>query len=367
IVDACNSGMSYVKDLANGEKQFLEKSVQAAQFKNCYFMFSSRGDQQSFQDDRISDFTGAIIDAVVDRAGHSVRYGDIIASVADAFSANPSQTPHFVTQGAFTDVFGAVPPNIAEILGGQPVPKLTTVSPSATIIPAAPRFTLVERIRKDAKRYASESEVRALIEQIPSILKAHSFGSEFLELFDIEIDSQVYPGTMPEQEVIGGWLDKNSNLGVFARVERRTHTYEDEEFTFGLRVGNLPGKKVTRTVEKISGFEPTVETPNRYSTVVAKAKLENLAWWQAGLTYLVSKTQIHVFHYVANLIAQNWERRHLSQTSWKVRSTPTTDLGAFKRLIDDIVGSLETTAMLAIEKTFPPDGEEGKPEQAAAK
>ena len=105
IVDACQSGTRYVKDPDSFQK-YLHKSEK--QFNKCYFYYSSQNDQYSYQNKEISDFTLSFLSAFADRDGQEIRYKDILDSLADSFSSNSSQTPFFVMQGSYTEVFGFI-------------------------------------------------------------------------------------------------------------------------------------------------------------------------------------------------------------------------------------------------------------------
>lgn len=57
IIDACSSGLQYIKDGSNIERDFPKG---AGELKNCYFFFSSQDGQSSFADKDLSHFTRAL-------------------------------------------------------------------------------------------------------------------------------------------------------------------------------------------------------------------------------------------------------------------------------------------------------------------
>ncbi|MFL9898058.1 caspase family protein [Paraburkholderia fungorum] len=104
VVDACYSGMPYIKDGSNFNDYM--KSATKGAFEKCYFLCSSQSDQQSWASAQISDFTKTFVAAIAESPAESIRYKDVIDFIADAFQAVPSQRPLFVVQSDFTEVMG---------------------------------------------------------------------------------------------------------------------------------------------------------------------------------------------------------------------------------------------------------------------
>ena|ERR1700722_12975279 len=76
IVDACHSGVAYIKN-ADDFNAYLLKTA-APQFKKVYFMFSSQSEQFSYQDSQLSYFTRTMIESIAHHGVSSVRYKDMI-------------------------------------------------------------------------------------------------------------------------------------------------------------------------------------------------------------------------------------------------------------------------------------------------
>jgi hypothetical protein len=163
VVDACHSGISYIK----GEKEIndhLEKSKNG--FKNCYFMFSSNQDQASYQDDELSYFTRSFLKSLAKKDGQKIRYKDIIDFISDEFDRDTGQTPIFITQGAFTEIFcfsnSEIKKNIAPILtefvGEDPENKS---EPVATEMKSLEYFVL-----EGTRQYCDAVEVENLLNDI---------------------------------------------------------------------------------------------------------------------------------------------------------------------------------------------------------
>ncbi len=71
VVDACNSGTSYIKN-ETAISDYLEKSKN--KFNNCYFMFSSSQTQYSYQDNELSHFTRSFLASLFKKNDEKIRY-----------------------------------------------------------------------------------------------------------------------------------------------------------------------------------------------------------------------------------------------------------------------------------------------------
>jgi hypothetical protein len=104
VIDACQSGSPYIKDVSAG----FEKALRTSQLKSFICMASSRQDQSSYATAEASAFTTKLIDSALYKQEGTVLYRDIQAALADAFVGNPEQTPFFVSQGTGLEAFATV-------------------------------------------------------------------------------------------------------------------------------------------------------------------------------------------------------------------------------------------------------------------
>jgi hypothetical protein len=95
IIDACQSGMPYIKGKPHAFKQALGRSV----LPSFISMASSQCDQPSYVNREGSDFTLRWIEAVLNQRPGPIYYSNIGAYLAKAFEGNTEQTPFFVSQG----------------------------------------------------------------------------------------------------------------------------------------------------------------------------------------------------------------------------------------------------------------------------
>ena len=90
IIDACHSGVTYIKD-NDAFSKHLDESKQC--FNNCYFMFSSMSNQTFYQSNIISHFTKSFTDSVAKYGSTEIRYKHIVDYISDDFDKNAFQKP----------------------------------------------------------------------------------------------------------------------------------------------------------------------------------------------------------------------------------------------------------------------------------
>lgn len=95
IIDACQSGMPYIK----GEKDSFKQALAHSVLPSFISMASSQCDQPSYVNQEGSDFTLQWIQAVLCQPSGPIYYSHIGSWLACAFEDNTAQTPFFVSQG----------------------------------------------------------------------------------------------------------------------------------------------------------------------------------------------------------------------------------------------------------------------------
>ena len=108
VIDSCQSGISYIKDIDEGI--LFEKAMNETkkEFKKCFFMFSSLRNQYSYvmEDNKRSFFTNSFIEALIYyKDQENVKYSEISNYMADYFRDKEKQTPFFITQTDMLDEF----------------------------------------------------------------------------------------------------------------------------------------------------------------------------------------------------------------------------------------------------------------------
>ena len=308
VVDACNSGVMYVKEEGGFEK-YLEKSK--GEFNKCYFMFSSNLDQFSYQDKNfLSDFTKSFLKALEEHETDEIRYKDLIDYISDDFENNSDQTPFFVVQAEFTEQFCSISSKIREIIGLVDKPVKTEENLESEI----ESKNLVQTIQKDAEKYFTEEDVLNTLEEMKDKIVEYNYSKEFLDLYDIKYSFERHSISIPRLDLIGKWIDRY-NEEFFADVLTEEEEYEvkvPEYKTWGAYVNDMKYGTETRYKRRITGFRLNVDCPYKFIRIEARPKFPNIPWSICTITFILSKTEIVIFHFYANCEERNWKHRDIS-------------------------------------------------------
>ena len=303
IVDACRSGLSYVKENKIIE-QYLEKSK--GHFKNCYFMFSSKLDQSSYQDESLSFFTRSFVKSLLNYSSQVIRYKDIIDFISDEFEGMEGQTPFFVVQADFTERFCLINKNIRELASNVSLKINTIESTSDTRV--LDNKQLVKIVADDAKNYLKKEEIIELLIKVKEAIKNHKYCPDLLDLYKIESDFDDFYSPTPNLNIIGEWLVQNPNK-YFAKVIRNYF----HSVGGALRVGfinenNLP----------IKGFDITASLPYKRIQIISVPKYPNISKCNCTIVFLLSKSTIHFFYFFSTYLETDWNEMTLNKDIlWK--------------------------------------------------
>ena len=199
VVDACYSGMPYLKDI-NPIKNTLDKTVK--QINNCYFMYSSQFNQTS-QQSEISFFTSSFLNCILNSDNGNLRYKEIIDYISDDFKNNEYQTPYFVAQGDYTEIFG----NITDDLKNKIISVYNSFSNNKPKETQENETSLIDLIQKDAEKYCTEDEMEKNILGIQKLLENYKIcDSDINEIFNYKCEfSSNYPNEI-DIIPIGNWI-----------------------------------------------------------------------------------------------------------------------------------------------------------------
>lgn len=178
IIDACQSGKSYIKE-ANVINKYFKKTQIG--FDKCYFLNSSLNDQYSYQSDLISDFTQSFINAVKEHKTSEIRYKDIIDYISDEFERNSSQTPFFVIQADYTEIFCQIDKSLRAYLDSL-IFKQKSVSEMQS-----EGSSLLEKIKEQAKNFSSKDEALQLVNDLQAEVQKFECNEQLKEIFDLNI------------------------------------------------------------------------------------------------------------------------------------------------------------------------------------
>lgn len=312
VIDACQSGVSYIK----GEDKRLETYYKATTsgFKKCYFFHSSMTNQYSYQNKDLSDFTKSFIESVFRCEKQEIRYKDIIDYISDYFEDVTQQTPFFVTQAAFTEHFitcsALVKSSISRFLPLFEKEQSPSKEPSTK-----EEESLLEKVRKDAEQYATEEEVKQLLNSIKEKIQSKDLSTELSDLYDVSFYTAGL-AELPNGIKIGNWLSENTN-DFFAAPTYDEVSYEEEVGSSRIAISIADMMRPKRTVTKyrkvLKGFELSVDVPYKSLYYSLKPAYPNLPYYVFILTFMMSKREIKFFYTTTNYQEKNWKDRDINK------------------------------------------------------
>lgn len=358
IVDACNSGVSYIKDPIALSKHIDDSKLG---FSKCYFMFSSEDAQSSFADAHISFFTKAIGEAVAYNEESSIRYKDIIDVVSDKFSRNENQSPVFVNQASFTEVFiKSISKESKDLIG-------KTLLVAADNVGETKKQPLKELIIKDAKRYFSEEKAMEIYNSIPGIVtKSFKFKGDAKELFTLSVEENDSYNNVPKISLLAEWVDKNNddlfveaikekkekqvrkpkNITAMSRINMNVFGFdEDDEKNF---------KWVTEYFYHPVTIESRLDCKYKVISVMAKAKYPNINSSKLYILPLLSKTKLVILSCVASFKSSGWDSETLTDSNikWIPYSIELIDQDNLSDYISALANNFETGILTPLLKSF---------------
>lgn len=273
IVDACQSGIRYVKD-PDGFRKYLHESEK--NFDKCYFYYSSQNNQSSYQNNEISDFTLAFLNSFADRENQEIRYKDIMDSLVDSFSSNSKQTPFFVMQGNYTEVFGFISDSISKAIC-----DVITLEHTPEHKQSFERKSLIQRIEEKASVYCNEEQALECLQILSQRVKEYEFEHEINQIFDHEIEFQSDVAVQVNTEYLGNYFS-NAETNYFVSIHKETRTREvtsSNIFTGSIvsrafRGEDLP--KVKQDYLAISGASSSVKLPFQNIYIRLRSKYPNI-------------------------------------------------------------------------------------------
>lgn len=335
IIDACHSGVQYIKDPDALAKYF--SSIPKA-FRSCYFMFSSLTDQLSWQNQQLSYFTRALVEAVSAFQSTELRFKDVIDHISDAFRTNVKQTPYFITQASNTELFCSVDSKLRDfvskrLLSYGPVSS-GAATPQAGSTPQ-PDTSLASLVKADSERYCSEEEVLDRLQHAKTHWADNPPTGVLFDLYDLQaVPIATIGDDIPMVDRIGKWLNENAN-DYFAlpttRIEKYTETISVPKRVRGIAAALLSStffeetetKTVVNEREVVTGFRLTQQTDTIGVRLTAAPKYENIEWCDCHILVVFSKTEIRFFYLFSIFKQLNWkERERRPSGQWRMQTAP---------------------------------------------
>lgn len=320
IVDACQSGVSYIK----GDNELEEYVKQhKSGFAKLYFLFSSSADQSSYASSRISRFTEGLIESITAHKSDRIRYQDLMSSVADRFQNNPRQTPFFVAQADYTEIFC----HITEDLKSSLCAMLENGEASSPE-PAKESVDLVARVRAKATEFASEAEAHASLEVLEVSLSEVGLAKELSELYTVEvIIHEDYP---PRRKSIGEWLEEKLNDDViFAKVTQKSEPFNKKvprtiSNIAAIAAGHFDEyQMVTEYRSVTSGYNLTTKLPFNHLSLDLSPRELSISPERLLIVPLLSRTTLYIFSSQESYEYAGWDTTRLEHASpWHLSVVP---------------------------------------------
>ncbi|MCE7699222.1 MAG: caspase family protein [Methanobacterium paludis] len=320
VVDACNSGIMYVKEEGQKLEKYLNETLR--EFKKCYFMFSSNYDESSYIDEgnELSNFTNSFVTSFKIHESNEIRYKDIIDYVSDDFETKKDQTPFFVAQADFTEKFSQITSQIKDL---TLLPTLNKTNPSAELQSTNGPKTLENIIKEDAKSYFSKEKVFSILENIQNHIQNYEYCDEFTNLYDINpqfMDLTSFDNT-PNLSAVGKWFDEHEH-DYFVKVKSEEVIKEtpNEDNSLTKLMVQLNYFNASNTTKRIvNGFNLTVQPPYELIKIEAIPKYNNIPSSDLIITFGLSKTQIRFFYCFVTYKDINWDEMIIESDNidWK--------------------------------------------------
>lgn len=304
IIDACQSGKSYIKE-ANGVSKYFEKTQE--RFNRCYFLNSSLNNQSSYQSDIISDFTKSFILSLKGHNSSEIRYKDIIDFISDEFEGNGSQTPFFVIQADYTEKFCSIDESLKAYLDSLKFNIEKAEKDKAEAI------SLLDKIKKQAENYSGKEEALQLVDTLQEEAKKFSIEGDLKSVFELNISFHEDYDPIVKKNVVGKWLDDNDHE-FFAQSKHKRVRKDRYTNPFGvLQAAQLFGQQNDDDYELImAGFDLEIEVPYKTMVFDLNSRFPNVDSFTCRVVYLLSKRQIAFFYFTTNFEEKNWDKKALN-------------------------------------------------------
>ncbi|MBB3973707.1 caspase family protein [Hansschlegelia beijingensis] len=302
VVDACQSGIPYIKDSTDISEYLKSKEKR---FKSLYFLFSSQIDQSSWQDTRISDFTRELILALDRPVGTGIRYSDIMDALSDAFSANQRQRPFFVSQAGFTEIFCEINEDVYRIVDEIKSGADLEASVSGG---GDKKSALMQAIKKLSEGFVEKEEALGIVESMPRDFAEVKIEKDLDEFFDVSV-SEVFEKSPPNANLIASWLEKQGmNREYFTDIISRTeeiktrvprdpmaHLYKSATGSMGYVRGDDEFVTVTKERRVITDYKRRVELPFNYLEITLIPLYPGMVQYECTVVPFVSRRALRLF------------------------------------------------------------------------
>jgi Caspase domain len=360
VVDACQSGVKYVKQT----KDFVIRKVMDEtknSFNDCFFMFSSNLDQSSFANDNISFFTESFIKSVLATQRNTLRYTSISDFISDDFSKrNTEQNPFFIIQGDLTHEFCIVKQDLKN--------KLTTFLKSIGLSElndykeSKEEKSVIDIIREEAKFYCKNiEEVGSVFNNMKKIYSEFKLIENYDELFDVNIVFDIIPyRTLKNIQEVAKSIEEKKN-SYFIDIHYKENLYKvprKKSLAESIKVMNgeyVQTEYITHKKIEPDFFEITEAVPFTFVevTIIPKEEFPNLPKLNCISFFAFSKVDIDIYYSLNVLVEKEWYIYELSDDiEWLYTTAKLKDEAVLEVKINNIKNELNKLIKKQIEEKY---------------
>ncbi|WP_255260284.1 caspase family protein [Bacillus cereus] len=324
VIDACYSGIPYIKDDEQLLEKALKESARGKQLKDCYFMFSSQNNEPSHAQG-LSYFTESFVQAILDQEEDTtIRFKDITDRISDTFNSiyKEEQTPRFVNQASLTEDFCKITKELKDRVEGK-LEDIGAVT-SKAVVEDTEEHTLIESIKKATEDYCTDfSEIVNAVDIIGKKIMNFTLPENLSELYELKI----FTGYMNREVPI---IDIDKSEAVIKLLEEKQSDYfvnviyeEVEEvknpYLFSSALYSFKKKKQQPIdLEVKSG-----EVPFDYISIEFKAKYAVLKSYKCTVLIFLSRLNLLIMNYSAPYKEIAWDQFVTEENGmkWTYRET----------------------------------------------
>ncbi|SQF98883.1 Uncharacterized protein containing caspase domain [Paucimonas lemoignei] len=309
VIDACQSGAPYIKDVDSG---FL-KSIKTSQLSSFICMASSQHDQYSYASNSTSHFTAAWVSAALSKTTGNILYRDIQASLADTFASSPSQTPFFVNQGSALELFSTV---TAEMISLHVQRSSNPAQKSEKSISEILR----QQICKNDSQFVGFGEVSSALNKSVELLGEAKIRDVLVgEFYKKSINSELKLSGLPRA---GSFADFGSKHGwakkYFIDIQEETYSAPNPLSVLGF------GSSREQTIEKTrpAYVLSTESLPVEAIEIAFNANNPSLPSYRTYIGLIHSNTEAMILTATASLTQKGWDKKALERGEIKWEYSP---------------------------------------------
>lgn len=287
IVDACNSGNQYIKNIFLDDITIKNIEESKIGFNNCFFMFSSLSNQVSFAKEISSIFTMFFLKAINNtfKNKDDIKYRDIANEITDSFENDKRQKPYFVTQGFNNEIF---------------IKKNKDLEKAVAMI--CEEFLNINSLKMDKnskKRICSKDDAMKcrdiIFKKIFEILLNQN--ETFIENNYTVYEKNILAGDIIFKDDIGKWIDENkANSYIFADAIK-TPVWN----SWGLHINEPPDRL------DITGFKLNVEVEKSIREIEFKCNDYPLPKYNFQIVAIFSINYLYLIYNINKAMPKNWD------------------------------------------------------------